>query len=293
LNKFYASRDEYINTTLKQNKQNPSIARAKLETLKKMYIANEEKSYAKCVDLSVNIFYDVFHNQIAQLLHAFPEDHVIEETGKPFWGGLKRVPSVIPMDLNDPLQVEVIQAGANIFAVIFNIPMEDNKNVVIDLAKNVAPMKFTPKKVKIEVDEKNAKKDEPVVIDEKDEIELKKLVEELTNLPLNPDHAPSVVEFEKDDPTNFHIEFMGGVSNLRARNYKIDEVDNFKVKLIAGKIIPAIATTTAMVVGVVGMEVIKFLLNKPAEVYKNVTINLALPLWVFNDPLPPIEIVDK
>lgn len=97
-----------------------------------------------------------------------------------------------------------------------------------------------------------------------------------------------MVEFEKDDPTNFHIEFMGGVSNLRARNYKIDEVDNFKVKLIAGKIIPAIATTTAMVVGVVGIEVIKYLLNKPAEVYKNVTINLALPLWVFNDPLPPI-----
>lgn len=46
---------------------------------------------------------------------------------------------------------------------------------------------------------------------------------------------------------------MGGVSNLRARNYKIDEVDNFKVKLIAGKIIPAIATTTAMVVGAVGI----------------------------------------
>lgn len=69
----------------------------------------------------------------------------------------------------------------------------------------------------------------------------------------NPELAPTLVEFEKDDPTNFHIEFMGGVSNLRARNYKIDEVDNFKVKLIAGKIIPAIATTTAMVVGAVGM----------------------------------------
>lgn len=102
-----------------------------------------------------------------------------------------------------------------------------------------------------------------------------------------------IIEFEKDDPTNYHIEFMGGVSNLRARNYKIEEVDNFKVKLIAGKIIPAIATTTAMVVGAVGVEVIKYLLKKPAETFKNVTINLALPLWVFNDPQPPIEIVDK
>lgn len=80
---------------------------------------------------------------------------------------------------------------------------------------------------------------------------------------------------------------MAGVSNLRARNYKIQEVDSFKVKLIAGKIIPAIATTTAMVVGAVGIEVIKFLLNKGPEAYKNVTANLALPLFIFNDPLPP------
>jgi ubiquitin-activating enzyme E1 len=46
---------------------------------------------------------------------------------------------------------------------------------------------------------------------------------------------------------------MGGVANLRARNYKIEEVDNFKVKLIAGKIIPAIATSTALIVGAVGI----------------------------------------
>ena len=63
--------------------------------------------------------------------------------------------------------------------------------------------------------------------------------------------------------------------------------------MIAGKIIPAIATTTAMVVGAVGIEIIKYLMNKKAEVYKNVTINLALPLWVFNDPIEAIVNTDK
>jgi len=48
-----------------------------------------------------------------------------------------------------------------------------------------------------------------------------------------------------------------------------------------------------MVVGAVGIEIIKFLMNKKAESYKNCTINLALPLWVFNDPLPPIVNEDK
>ena len=79
----------------------------------------------------------------------------------------------------------------------------------------------------------------------------------------------------------------------QARNYQIEEVDNFKVKLIAGKIIPAIATTTAMVVGAVGIEIIKYLLGKSASFFKNVTINLALPLWVFNDPLEAIVNTDK
>ncbi len=57
--------------------------------------------------------------------------------------------------------------------------------------------------------------------------------------------------------------------------------------MIAGKIIPAIATTTAMVVGAVGIEIIKRVLGKPADKFRNLFSNLALPLWLFSEPLPP------
>ena len=69
----------------------------------------------------------------------------------------------------------------------------------------------------------------------------------------------NIVEFEKDDDTNYHIDFMAAVANLRARNYKITEAERFKIKMIAGKIIPAIATTTAMVVGAIGIELLKLI----------------------------------
>lgn len=85
------------------------------------------------------------------------------------------------------------------------------------------------------------------------------------NLNLSPKTKVQATEFEKDDPTNFHIDFVSACANLRARNYKLNEVSKLKVKLIAGKIIPALATTTAMVVGAVGVEIIKRVLNKKTE----------------------------
>lgn len=43
---------------------------------------------------------------------------------------------------------------------------------------------------------------------------------------------PVPIDFEKDDDSNHHIEFITAASNLRAENYDIQPADRMKVSVV-------------------------------------------------------------
>ena len=112
----------------------------------------------------------------------------------------------------------------------------------------------------------------------------------LAHLPTQQSLRPwsmNVLEFEKDDDKNFHIDFVHTAANLRAVAYEIPNVTRLQSKLIAGRIIPAIVTTTAVVSGLVCFELIKLALGLKGRLnektkfwdtpYRNGFCNLAIP----------------
>uniref|UniRef100_A0A4X2L2J4 Ubiquitin-like modifier-activating enzyme 6 n=1 Tax=Vombatus ursinus TaxID=29139 RepID=A0A4X2L2J4_VOMUR len=225
-------------------------------------LSRRPRNWSQCVELARMKFEKYFNHKALQLLHCFPLDTRLKD-GSLFWQSPKRPPSPVKFEFNDPLHFSFIHTAAKLFATIYCIP-------------------FTEKVVQTD---ETARKPDHVPVSSEDErnavFQLEKAIS--SNEATKNDLQMVVLSFEKDDDSNGHIDFITAASNLRAKMYNIEPADRLKTKRIAGKIIPAIATSTAAVSGLVTLELIKAAGGLPFEAYRNCFLNLAIPIIVFTE----------
>ena len=91
--------------------------------------------------------------------------------------------------------------------------------------------------------------------------------------------------FEKE--YDIHISYLTAASNCRAYIYSIDPASFHQTKGIAGKIIPAVATTTSAVVGLISFEFLKYCLGvDDLDSYQSTFLNIADNTIVSANPFP-------
>ncbi|GMF34123.1 unnamed protein product [Phytophthora lilii] len=243
-----------------------------LERLKSSLVDDRPMSFEDCISWARFKFEDLFSNQIKQLLYNFPLD--------------QRPPTPVTFDPQDPLHLDFIVSVANSRAKNYGLKGHTDRDAFAQVLAGIHVPEFAPKKgVKIAASDAELKEGGAAPGLEDADAQCEYILKELPKPSTLAGYRMDPIEFDKDDDS--HMEVIVSVSNLRARSYKIPEEDMHKSRFIAGKIIPAIATTTALVTGLVCFEFLKVFQDKPLDHYKNGFVNLALPLFTFAEPIEP------
>ena len=250
-----------INKTI--NELNRKDLKSKLNKLKKyiwffeiLNIYYDEKNEKKLIEnimrKSIEVFYKLFNIKIKRILDLYPKDFITED-GNYFWSGTKRAPNILEYDINDKLSFEFMKSFIILFLNSLNLNL--SKYNINDInfdeeLKNIYLKDFSKK-----IMDSNKIKDKNYTDNQINE-EIKtyeKIFQEKVMIIKNKSwfkiESINPIIFEKDNDSNHHIEFINSCSNLRAKNYKIKECSHLDTKLISGKIIPAVASTTSIIVG--------------------------------------------
>ena len=270
LKKFLKCKEEFFNSI--QNEDTSTLIISKLEKIKKLLEIIIENNFTKIIEEAIKVFHELFIFQIKKLVEEFPIDFKNDD-GSIFWSGSKRFPNVIDFDINDEDCFNFLKYYSILLAKTINVKIIDNDDDIKKIIKNFEKPKYISPHNKFQSIEEEMN-----------------LISNLKNFLNNFDNKIINIEniipekFEKDNDENKHVFFINLCSNLRAKNYRIEKINEQQTKMIAGRIVPAIASTTAMITGFACLQLLTLLNSDDISLVKNCFFNTAFNIYQINNP---------
>lgn len=273
------------------------------------FIKSWPDTFDDCISWARNKFEKFFVVDIKQLMKVYPLDHKLEN-GNLFWTLPKRPPNIVSFDPKDEVHMSFVAACACLRAITCNVSLpkdarEPHKKASIASKASMCKIKEfidSEKKSQLLKEQgdkgKDAQNDKQQSLDSSDKEALAKdFMSHIKQRVGDLAKAKELLrcypqEFEKDVDENFHIDVLYAMTNCRALNYSLEKMDWITVKLKAGRIVPALATTTSAIAGLQTIELVKVLANVKVDDHRNSFLNLSLPILAQSEPSPaPVHVL--
>ena len=276
INIFYNNNEEFFNIVNKNED-----LRIRYKKIKKIFYfckISYSKNFDECIKYSIQKYLKFFKYNIEQILELYPSDKIIKETGEKFWSGNKRLPHPLKFDINDIMCFEFIKSFSCLLAKCLGIDISniDINNYIKNLCLSLT---LKPPKNK-KFGNKSYYENKIMKIKEKIKNYLNDKYEAINFIPTS---------YNKDSNNEFQMDFISNCSNLRAKNYNLEQEDKFKINVIAGKMIPGIITSTASIAGLLALQLYVICQNKDYKHFMVGNMNLADNTLALARPLEIIE----
>ena len=216
------------------------------------------------IKYSVKKYHQFYINKINNILKYYPPDKINKDTGLKFWTGNKILPHPLSYEINNEMCFEFVKSFSCLLANCLGI---DNNNININEYIKEFNKKIEIKPPKTKTFENKGYYEEKIK-ELKDKIN-NYLSENKNTINYKP------IQYEKDTTDINQINFISYSSNLRASNYNIENIDKIKIKIIAGKIMPALITSTSSVAGLLALQLYVLSQNSNCNTFRTGIMDLS------------------
>ena len=267
LKMFLKNKDNYIKSINLTSKENID----KIHTIRNLLFIKKENSFKYCLGLGIYLYIENYINKIEKILKEKPENYKMEN-GSLFWTGSRIMPHPLKFDFNDKYCINYIKSFAIILSQCLNIKIKSTNEFdnIIDKIKELFESKHYHELFNhISIDN-----------------DLKQINEIIKNTNLEQLYKEiNPLIFEKDNDSNYQIDFIQASTNLKAKNFNLGEASWLKVKLIAGRIVPSIPTTSAAITGFISFQIYPLLFdNIKLDSLNVINFDLGIPSLIIQRP---------